>query len=75
MVAWEGVFSLSQGLPGIAFIKRKVIQVTKKIVTIAIPSLFAKYLPILSHLNILSVLYIAVAPIKTFVFVESTYFG
>ena len=50
-------------------------QLTKKIVTSAIPNLFAKYLPILSHLNILSVLYIAVRLIKTFVFVESTYFG
>ena len=43
-VAADGVFSLSHGLPGTAFIRRNVRHATRKIVSNAIANLFKKYL-------------------------------
>ena len=48
MTDGAGVFSLSHGLPGIACIKKKVIQATTSTVSKAMNTLFAMYFGILS---------------------------
>ena len=48
-ITWgEGVFSDSQGLPGIACITKKVIHATTRMVTIAIKTRFTTYFAISS---------------------------
>ena len=48
IVAWDGVFSDSHGFPGMAFIRKKVMQATTSSVNSAITTRFAVYFAISS---------------------------